>query len=95
MRNIRSIKAIPVVVGSLGWRIKETEELHRRTGSCYKHNIIAGNSTARDSSYIKEGFRLWKRFVETGVGEGKKGGEVGGRRERVPKIEQVGKNVKI
>ena len=34
---------------------------------------------------------LWRQ----GWGRGKKGGEVGGRRERVPKIEQVGKNVKI
>ena len=39
-----------------------------RTGSCYKHHITAENSTARDSSYIKEGFRLWIRFVETGFG---------------------------
>ena len=34
---------------------------------------------------------LWRQ----GWGRGKKRGEVGGRRERVPKIEQVGKNVKI
>ena len=42
--------------------------MHRRTGSCYKHNITAGNSTARDSSCIKESFRLWIRFVETKLG---------------------------
>ena len=39
--------------------------MHRRTGSCYKHHITAENSTARDSLYIKEGFRLPIRFVET------------------------------
>ena len=39
-----------------------------RTGSCYKHHITAENSTARDSSYIKEGFRLGIRFVETELG---------------------------
>ena len=42
--------------------------MHRTTGSCYKHSITAENNTARDSSYIKEGFRLWIRFVETGLG---------------------------
>ena len=41
--------------------------MHRKTGSCYKHHITAENSTARDSSYIKEGFRLPIRFVETGL----------------------------
>ena len=39
--------------------------MHRRTGICYKHSITAENSTARDSSFIKEGFRLRIRFVET------------------------------
>ena len=38
--------------------------MQRTTGSCYKHSITAENNTARDSSYIKEGFRLWIRFVE-------------------------------
>ena len=61
MWNIRSIKLIPV--GALGY-IKETEELHGRTGICYKHSITGGNSTTRDSSNIKEGFRLQIRFVE-------------------------------
>ena len=42
--------------------------MHRRTGSCYKNSITAENSTAKDSLYIKEGFRLWIRFVETGLG---------------------------
>ena len=46
--------------------------MHRRTESCCKHSITAENSTARDSSYIKEGFRLQIRFVETGWGFGKK-----------------------
>ena len=40
----------------------------RRTGSCYKHSITAEKSTASDSSYITEGFRLQIRFVETGLG---------------------------
>ena len=42
--------------------------MHRRTGTCYKHCITAENSTAWDSSYIKKGFILWIRFVETGLG---------------------------
>ena len=42
--------------------------MHRRTRSCYKHSITAENSTARDSSYIKEGIRLQIRFVEMGLG---------------------------
>ena len=42
--------------------------MHRRTGSCYKRNITAENSIARDSSYIK-GFRLWIKFVKKGLGE--------------------------
>ena len=42
--------------------------MHRRTGSCYKNSITAENSTAKDSLCIKEGFRLWIRFVETGLG---------------------------
>ena len=56
--------------GSRGtWQhIKETEEMYRRAGDCYKHRITAKNSTARDSSYIKESFKLWIRFVETGLG---------------------------
>ena len=57
MWNIRSIKVIPVVVGYLVAH-QRNEEMQRRTGSCYKHSINAENSTARDSSYIKEGFRL-------------------------------------
>ena len=41
--------------------------MHRRTGSCYISTVItAENSTDRNSSYIKESFRLWLRFVETG-----------------------------
>ena len=42
--------------------------MHRRTGSCHKHCITAENSTARDTSYIKEGFRLRIRFAEKGLG---------------------------
>ena len=42
--------------------------MHRRTGSSYKHSITTENSTATDSLYIKEGFRLWITFVETGLG---------------------------
>ena len=53
-------------------KIEETEELHRRTGSCYKHSISAADSTTRDSSYIKEGFRYRVSFMKTGVGEEKK-----------------------
>ena len=65
-----------MISGSRGtWQhIKETEELHRRAGSCYKHSITAVNSATRDSSYIKEGFRLRLSFVETWI----KGGEWGG-----------------
>ena len=48
--------------------MKETPEMHRRTGSCYKHSITAEKSTAMDSSYIKEGFRLWIRLVKTRLG---------------------------
>ena len=51
--------------------------MHRRTGSCYKHSITAENSTAMDSSYIKEGFRLRIRFLETGLGEFDKGKKCG------------------
>ena len=75
--------------------------MHRRTGSCYKNSITAENSTAKDSLYIKEGFRLWIRFVETGLGgfdkEEKKvaNGQLGRGREIVPKNEQVRKNVKV
>ena len=49
--------------------------MHRTTGSYYKHSIAAENSTARDSSYIKEGFILRIRFVETGLGDLKKSGK--------------------
>ena len=56
-------------------KIEETEELHRRTGSCYKHSISAADSTTRDSSYIKEGFRYRVSFMKTGVGEEKKSGK--------------------
>ena len=57
-----------MVVRGTWWHIEETEEMHRRTRSCYKRSIIAENSTARESSYIKEGFRLQIRFVEMGLG---------------------------
>ena len=76
--------------------IEQTEEIHRRTGSCYKHCINAGNSTARDSSYIRKGFRLQVRFVETGLGWFDKEKKVGNGqmgREIVPKTEKVRKNV--
>ena len=43
--------------------------MHRITGSCYKHSITTESSTARNSSYIKEGFRLLIRFVEMGLGD--------------------------
>ena len=77
--------------------------MHRRTGGCYKHSITAENSTARDSSNIKEGFRLQIRSVETRLGgfdkEKKKkkvvNGQMGRGSEIVPKSEQVGKNVKV
>ena len=54
--------------------------MNRRTGSCYKHSITAENSTARDSYYIKEGFRLPISFMETALGgfeKEKKRGEWG------------------
>ena len=44
------------------------------------------NSNTTVSFYITEGFRLWM-FVETGLREEKKGGEVEGR--MVSKTEQV------
>ena len=81
--------------------------MHRRTWSCYKHTITAENSTARGSSYIKEGVRLQIRFVEMWLGgfdkEKKKeekrkkatNGQIGKGREIVPKTEQVRKNVKV
>ena len=75
--------------------------MHRKTGSCYKHHITAENSTARDSSYIKEGFRLPIRFVETGLRgfekekKKKKKWQMGRGREIVPKTEQMRKNVKV
>ena len=72
--------------------------MQRRAGSCYKHSTTAENSTSRDSSYIKEGFRLWIRFVETGFGnleKKKKRKQQMGRGEIVPKTEQVRKNVKV
>ena len=70
--------------------------MHRTTGSYYKHSIAAENSTARDSSYIKEGFRLGIRFVETELGGfDKKKWQIGRGREIVPKTEQMRKNVKV
>ena len=75
--------------------------MHRRRGCCEKHSITAENSTPRDSLYIKEGFRLRIRFVETGLGEDlikkKKvaNGETGRGREIVPKTEQLRKIVKV
>ena len=54
--------------GALGGKSKKLKEIHRRTGSCYKHCITTESSTDRDSSYIMEGFRLWIRFVETVLG---------------------------
>ena len=51
---------------------QQTEKLHRRTGSCYKHSITAENSTTRDSLNIKEAFGLWIRFLETGLGRREK-----------------------
>ena len=64
-----------MVVGGLVSTLKKTEELHRRTGSFYKHSITAENSTTSDTSYIKEGFSLQIRFVEAGLWGGKKSGE--------------------
>ena len=50
-----------------------------RTGNCYKYSITAEISTARDSSYIKEGFRLGIRFLETVL----EGGEDLTKKEKV------------
>ena len=61
--------------------------MHRRTGSCYISTVItAENSTDRNSSYIKESFRLWLRFVETGFEKEKKSGEWGGRGQLFQKL---------
>ena len=58
-------------------------------------SISAADSTTRDSSYIKEGFRYRVSFMKTGVGEEKK--NLGKRkgRERFPKTEQVRRNIKV
>ena len=66
----------------------------------FKHSITAENSTARDNSYIKEGFRLRIGFVETGLGGFDKekkvaNGQMRRGREIVPKTEQLRKNVKV
>ena len=98
MLNIRSIKVIPVVVGTLDSTSKKLKKIHRRTGSCYKHSITAENSTARDSYNIKKGFRLRIRFMETALGgfeKEKKTWRMGRGREIVPKTEQLRKNVKV
>ena len=69
--------------------------MHRTAGSCYKQSIPAENSTARDSSYINEDFRLRIRFVETRLGGFEKKRVVNGEGEKiVPKTEQMRKNVK-
>ena len=74
--------------------------MQRRTGNSYKDCITAENSTATDSLYIKEGFRLWIRFVETGLRlfdkeKKKTNKEMGKGSEIVPRTEQVRKNVKV
>ena len=67
----------------------------------FKHSITAENSTARDSSYIKKGFRLRIGFVESGLGGFDKekkvvpNGQMGRGREIVPKTEQLRKNVEV
>ena len=73
MWNIRSIKVILVVVVALGSTSKKLKKCIEELGVVIS---AAENSTARDSWYIKEGFRLRIRFVEAGLGgfdkEGKK-----------------------
>ena len=67
--------------------------MHSKTGSCYKHSITAESSIAKDSSYIKEGFRLRVKFVKMRFD--KKNWQMGRGREIVPKTEQVRNNVKV
>ena len=74
--------------------------MHRRIGSCYKHSLAAENTPARDSSYIKEGFRLRLRFMETGLEEFDKekkiaNGQMGRGRKIALKTKKVRKNVKV
>ena len=69
MWNIRSIKVTPVVVGALGSISKKLkkciDELRINISKALlQKTTLLG--TAR--IYIKEGFRLWIRFMEMGLG---------------------------
>ena len=107
MWNIRSIKVIPVVVGALGSTSKKLKKCIEELDVVI--STALERSFARDSLYIKEGFRLRIRFVETGLGwfdkeknntikitkNKKANGQTGRGREVVPKTEQVRKSVKV
>ena len=77
MWNIRSIKAIPVVVGVFGSTTKKLKNCIEELGVVISTVLVqkTENSTTRDSLCIKEGFRLWIRFVKTRLGRGEKTGE--------------------
>ena len=78
MWNIRSIKVIPLVVGTLGSTSKKLKKCIEELGIVISTALLQQNSTARGSSYIMEGFRLQIRFVEMGLGGEEKSGEWGG-----------------
>ena len=74
MWNIRIInKAILLVVGALGSISKKLKNCLEELGVVISPVLLQKKNTARDSLYIKEGFRLQIRFLEKGGGEkGKK-----------------------
>ena len=68
MWNIRSIKVIPVVVGALGSTSKKLKKCIEELGVVISTALLQKIAFARDSSYIKQCFRLRIRVVETGLG---------------------------
>ena len=68
MRNIRSIKIIPVVVGVLGSTSKKLKKCIEELVVVISTALLQKTAFTRDSSYIKQGFRLRVRVVETGLG---------------------------
>ena len=87
-----------MVVGALGSTSKKLKKCIEELDVVI--STALERSFAWDSLYIKEGFRLRIRFVETGLGwfnKGKKkaNGQMGRGREIVPKTGQVRKSVKV
>ena len=92
MSKIRSIKVIPVVVEALG-------STSRKLKKCIEELEVVISTAllqkTRESSCIKEGFRLRIRLVEPGWDLIEKDAKCRGK-ETVPKTEQqVRKNVKV